>query len=403
MTLSGFVRRSRRAASSCRDPVTPSRSLAQRITRRLLAPEGAAALPVVALTLLAPLDAFAVERPVDAPEVDARTPALPPEYLMVATEWASVGYHPSARERVRALLPHLDGMRARLRAATGAEVLAGVEIRIAALALEMQHLSPGDPIVPGRVVAYPRQKLVVVAAEPQDAGDDDLAELVTHGLAHLALGEATHGRAVPPWFAEGFADATSGTGSRERLEALALSALRRDVPSIEALGGTDPALSRPLAPITRRAVAADLVEWLEERGSGTGVAAFAAGVAREATPRQAIEAAAGVPLDAVERGHRESLARRFGFAPVLLLAAMAWLVMATISLARRARRALAARRHEGQSEPPMAMPRARRRAASLVARASRDSTAAAAQAGEAVSADPGVPKIRRDGGWHTLH
>lgn len=378
------------------NPVTSSRHLAQRLSR-LLAPRGAAALPAVALALLSPSIVSAMERPTDAPEIDARTPALPPEYLVVETEWASVGYHPSARERVRALLPQLDAIRDRLRATTGADALSGVEIRIAALALEMQHLSPGDAVVAGRAITFPRQKLVVVAAEPQDAGDDDLAELVTHGLAHLALAEATHGRPVPAWFAEGFADASSGTASRERLEALALAALRRDVPSIDALDRGDPGVS----PIARRAVAADLVGWLEERGSGTGVAAFAAGIAREATPRSAIEAAAGTPIDGVERGHRESLARRFGFAPVLLLAAMAWLIMATISLARRARRALALRRVDGQSEPPPP-PRVRRRTASLVARASRDSSAAQAH-GDVVSADPGVPKIRRDGGWHTLH
>lgn len=382
--------------------MTSSRHLAQRLSR-LLAPGGAAALPAVALALLSPGVASAIERPTDAPEVDARTPALPPEYLVVETEWASVGYHPSARERVRALLPQLDAIRDRLRATTGADALSGVEIRIAALALEMQHLSPGDADVAGRAITFPRQKLVVVAAEPQDAGDDDLVELVTHGLAHLALAEATHGRPVPAWFAEGFADASSGTASRERIEALALAALRRDVPSIDALDRDDPDVS----PIARRAVAADLVVWLEERGSGTGVAAYAAGIAREATPRRALEAAAGTPLDGVERGHRESLARRFGFAPVLLLAAMAWLIMATISLARRARRALALRRVDGHSDPPPPQPRVRRRTVSLVARASRDSSAAQTSAahahGDAVSTDPGVPKVRRDGGWHTLH
>jgi hypothetical protein len=364
---------------------------ARRLAHRLFPARGAAALPAVALALLAPAVASAETPPVDAPEIDARTPPLPPEYLALATEWASVGYHPSTRERVRAVLPRIDEARRRLAAATGAEgALTGVEIRVAAIALEMQHLSPGDTVPAGRVLAFPQQRLVVVAAEPDD-GEDDLGELIAHGLAHLALGEATSARPVPAWFAEGFADATSGTASRRRLQALALAAMRRDVPSIAALRHGDPSVS----PVTRRAVAADLVSWLEERGRGTGIAAFAAAVARDAPPERAIEGAAGAPIDAIEDAHRESLARRFGFAPVLLLAAVAWLVVATLSLARRARRALAARRAEAALEPAAPPARARRRAPGLAPHVTREA--------DAVASDPGVPKVRRDGGWHTLH
>lgn len=365
---------------------------ARRLAHRLFPARGVAALPAVALALLAPAAAGAEPAAADAPEVDGRTPPLPPEYLVLDTEWASVGYHPSTRERVRAVLPRLDEARRRLAASTGSEgVLRGVEIRVAAIALEMQHLAPGDVSVAGRVLAFPRQRLVVVAAEPDDAGGDDLGELVAHGLAHLALGEAAGGRPVPAWIAEGFADATSGTGSRERLEALAVSAMRRDVPSIPALESSDPAVPA----IARRAVAADLVAWLEERGDGTGVAAFAAGVAREATPRAALEAAAGAPIDAIERAHRESLARRFGFAPVLLLAALAWLVVATSSLVRRARRSLAARQRDVPIEAAPISVRTRRRTPTLAPHVTRDA--------ETVASDPGIPKVRRDGGWHTLH
>lgn len=369
----------------------------RRLAHRLFPAHGAAALPAVVLALLTPAPAAAEPLPVDAPEVDSRTPSLPPEYLVVETEWASVGYHPSTRERVRALLPRLDDVRQTLARATGTStrgnggLLAGVEIRVAAIALEMQHLSPGDTVVPGRVVVFPRQRLVVVAAEPEDAGDDELIELIAHGLAHLALAEATAGRPVPAWLAEGFADATSGTGSAARIQALALAALRRDVPSIAALEAGDPTVS----PMARRAVAADLVSWLEQRGDGTGVAAFAASVSREASPQQALEGAAGASIDAIERDHRESLARRFGFAPVLLLAALAWLVVATLSLARRARRVMAARRQDPQIDPTPISVRARRRAPALAPHVARDP--------EAVASDPGVPKVRRDGGWHTLH
>lgn len=369
----------------------------RRLAHRLFPAHGAAALPAMVLALLTPVVATAEPAPVDAPEIDSRTPSLPPEYLVVEIEWASVGYHPSTRERVRALLPRLDDVRRTLARATGSSpsgasgLLAGVEIRVAAIALEMQHLSPGDVVVPGRVVVFPRQKLVVVAAEPESAGDDELVELIAHGLAHLALGEATGGRPVPAWLAEGFADATSGTGSTERVQALALAALRRDIPSIAALERGDPSVP----PMARRAVAADLVSWLEQRGDGTGVAAFAAGVAREAPPLRALEAAAGASIDSIEHDHRESLARRFGFAPVLLLAAVAWLVVATVSLARRARRAMAVRRQEPASDPPPASVRVRRRPPALAAHVPRDA--------EAVATDPGVPKVRRDGGWHTLH
>ncbi len=340
------------------------------------------------MALVAPDLALAATRPADAPEVDARTPPLPPEYLVYEGDWATVGYHPSARERVRALLPQLDGMRARLRASLGVAVLETVEIRVAAIALEMAHLSPGDQDGTGRVVAFHDQRLVVVAAEPGARGTD-LAALVAHGLAHVALDDATAGRPVPAWIAEGFADDTSGTASNDRLEALATVALRRELPT------TDDLARSQGAPWAHRAMSADLVRWLGQRSEGRGVAVFASSVAEGASPDRALEIAAGASLPTIEREHRESLARRFGFAPVILLAALVWLVVATVSLARRARKTRTAPREEVVAAISLAPARARRADRNLVARASREVDVAAVE--------PGVPKIRRDGGWHTLH
>lgn len=357
---------------------------------RRLPRASAFALPAVALALLTPAAAHA-DAPPDVPEVEGRTPGLPPAYLLYEGEGVSVAYHPAARERVRALLPRLESMRDRLRATLGAHVLEQVEIRVAALSAEMAHLSPGDTAARSRVAVFRAQKLVVVTAEESQDGDG-LDELVSHGLAHLALGEATRGRRVPGWFDEGFADATSGTEARARLEALAVAALRHEIPSIDGLDRSDPSTS----PIERRAVAADLVSWIRERNGGAGAAVFAVTLAEGSSSRAALETAAGSTVDEIERGHRETLGRRFGFAPVLLVAAIAWLVIATISLARRGRRAIGPGREDAPPERTAPVSRDKRTPASPIpARAMRDADGA--------PVEPGVPKVRRSGGWHTLH
>ncbi|MEJ7730827.1 MAG: hypothetical protein WKG00_16615, partial [Polyangiaceae bacterium] len=96
----------------------------------------AGAALLASLASPAPARADAPLRPWDAPRLaaDARgVPALPPEYLSQDAGWIRFGYHPSARDRIQALLASANELRADLAALFGRQVLDGVEVRVAAV------------------------------------------------------------------------------------------------------------------------------------------------------------------------------------------------------------------------------------------------------------------------------
>ena len=114
---------------------------------------------------------------------------------------------PGKLRAIRADLEHLPGP-------------ARVEIRLVKRAADLSRAAPPGYRVPSWAsgVAFPREGVVVVAAR-RGAHNIDVVNVVTHELAHMALGAALRGRA-PRWLDEGFAYLHSSDWSMERWRTL---------------------------------------------------------------------------------------------------------------------------------------------------------------------------------------
>ncbi|MEZ4297311.1 MAG: hypothetical protein R3B70_20270 [Polyangiaceae bacterium] len=370
-----------------------------------------AALAVLCCAVLACLcerDARAEQpRPPDAPlpsSKPADPPPLPTEYREIDQDGIRFAYHPSARERIRALFDRAGAIRSALSERTGTPVLERVEVRVAAVPAEMVSLAPGEvPASAETVTFFPQRLIVMSVLSPTASAPLDVQTALTHALAHLALDEAAAGAPVPPWFHEGFAVHAEGfdlTRSRKLIDA----ALFGDPSSLDELSRT------PLTDDLSRAEAADFVHFLTVTTPRPGPSALAAllGRLRQGEPFEvALPESAGAPTAAaLESRWREHRARRHAFLPVLftLLAAAALGTAAARWLARtrRARKSAAAAAARPRRDRPTAQPRPLR-APAKVAAAARLAAGRGKDAAIHIPRDPEVPKVEHNGEWHTLH
>jgi len=384
--------------------------------RRLASAAQALALGVLAL-VLAPRSAVAAQpRPYDAPKAeDARAaPPLPSTYNVDPLEGDFVvAYHPSARERVRAVKAQLLATRAALSAALGRDVLARAELRVAAVPDEMHTLGPTEDVPSyAPAIVFSRQHLVVASlASTRSLEPHDLGAVLAHALAHLALDEALDGRPVPVWFHEGFAAHTAGDAAAARAQALVLASLRKRLVPLGDLETSFPAD----APETSLAYAeaTDLVRFLSDKPRRAAFAALVERVRGGEGFDRALEGAYETDLGSLEGAWRKDLARRYAFLPVFLIGVLIWALVAGVALLRRARRApkpsVAAPRKAARVDTAAAPSSASSRLARATARAAAVRGARARAAGriegmgESMAADPDVPKVEHDGQWHTLH
>jgi hypothetical protein len=375
----------------------------------------ALAASIGVLTLGALPRAALAARPYDLPpDSDAHKTVPPPPtgYLEDSSEAGLVfSYHPSAGERVRALIKSIGRMREALSKELGQTVLAQVEIRVAAVPDEMRTLGPTED-VPGYAPAlvFPRQKLIVTSlGSPRSLEPPDLEATLRHALGHLALDEALDHRPVPIWLHEGYAVHVAGDTAGARGQALLLASLRKrliDLPDLEASFPAD-APESSLA----YAEAADLVRFLMDKPRQASFAAMVRRV-REGEPfEKALSGAYESDLGKLATSWRKDLARRYGFLPIFLVGVLAWAVAALVLLARRMRK----RRAEAKA-PPRRSLRVDRATVTPVERSSRLAVRASVQRaarqrtpvlpegmGEALPPDADVPKVEHEGQWHTLH
>jgi len=328
---------------------------------------------------------------------DAKVPDAPDEYLSSEVDGFKVVYHPATRERVRALLPELDGIRAELVRELGVEVLAEVEIRVAALPLELERLAPprenGAWTAGG--AAFADKHLIVVAAHAGTA--DELEPAVRHLLAHVAFEEAANGATVPLWFQEGFAVHFAGDDRATRAETLELATLKGEPPTL-------PRLEHVKLDARGAAYAADFVRFASrERTSLPGVVS---GLRSGLPFDRALETAFGADTSSIDGAWRDDMARRYAFLPTIVLGAFLFALVFVVGLVRRSRRAVEA--------PSRAIKKRRSRAGvsptegriAIIHRADADATPiaeAAAVFPESHGKPLEVPKIEHDGRWHTLH
>jgi hypothetical protein len=350
------------------------------------------------LTMLTSSGAASAEpaRPRDAPQVAAsvEVPPLPPEYLVYDGGWLQLAYHPSARERVRPLIEQADDVRASIRDDLGKDVLEHVNVRVAAVSGELARLAPAEPPAGTSAIAFGEHSLVVLAlSSPLSAEPRDLDATLRHLLAHVALDEAAEGTAVPAWLHEAYAVESSGEAETLRAQTMALASLRQELLPLRNLGVDYPE-SLPHASIAR-AQAGDFVRFVrdqDERRLGPLVDGFRA----KGTLEGAIAHAYGVDVATFEGAWRRDVARRYSFLPIMLGGALVWLLVATFSTLRRARRARAS--EEREEEPAHEVETT---VVHVAPRVVDDSDEPIEPRLLPMAAE--VPKIEHDGRWHTLH
>lgn len=300
------------------------------------------------------------------------------EYFVEDHDGFRIAYHPAARERVRDVAPKLDAIRAELASLVGARVLADVEIRVAALPIEVDRLAP---VVSGPAhggVTLVSQSLIVVSLAGSEAAGEDLEESLRHHLAHLAVAEATRGGDVPPWFEEGFAVAFARSRSWSRYAELELATLAGDPPSLAELQG-----SRRDA--RTEALAADFVRFAREEEA---IAPLLQRLREGSSFDAAAEEAFGVDPSSIERAWRRDVMRRYGILPLAVLGALLLLAVLTLRWAHK-RRLRRKERRERNAHRARSRVLARRRETKVRV--------------PAHVVDHEVPRVEHDGSWHTLH
>ena len=392
------------------------------------------------------------------PRKSAAVPPLPAEYVTDDGGWLRVEYHPSAREKLRSVIPRMSEMRTELRAALGTEVLEELEIRVAALDAEMARLTPGEVTpTPRGAIFYEHHLIVLSAATRPGTSAQDLETGVRYQMARLALSEAiarravsqhrnepssgnagsggasgtadrrTHGT-IPAWFEEAFATHFARERESSRAEALFLAAASGSLPHVSGLG-------LGLGQVDdESAFAADFVRFVSETNEGAVLPLVVEKVSEGSELDDAIAAALSSDRSGVDRAWRSDMAKRYALFPVLALSLVLWIALWMVGLVRR-RRTLAA------SESTVARLKAHRRSRATEADgiitittrpAKRDSTTSprrsvesprqhdgvyadqpgAAASGDGPSRQGGeasphraveVEKIEHDGDWHTLH
>jgi hypothetical protein len=404
----------------------------------------AAALLLVALFTLSARASAKELRPYDAPLIDAKPISVPPiplEYHTHEDAGITLSYQPSTGERVRLLAARLSAIRAELSAELGRDVLAHVEIRVAAEHDEMARIAPVEQIPSyATAVAFSQAHLVVMsAASPLSLDPPNLELVLRHGLAHLALDEALEGQPVPRWFHEGYAVRFSGEESALRAEMLSVASLRREIIPLGALETRFPA--EPPQSSIAYAEAADFLRFLSsssnrERfadmlGKIRGGERCPEGSGCRSSFEAAVAGAYGEGFGHVELRWRKEMARRYGFVPVFAAATLLWVLVAAAVMFNRKRRAGAAPHRARELSPS--------RRAGIVAYAGRRSlvredvplgrsSSATFEGSGAMAAstssrrsraarvleedvllddtmplDPEIPKVEHDGRWYTLH
>lgn len=319
-------------------------------------------------------------RPSDVPAAsDDRTPEVSTEYFVETHDGFTVAYHPAARERVREVVPKLSPIRDELSRLLGVAVLEEVELRVAAVPVELDRLSPPtfDAVASHGGFSFPERRLVVVSLEGADSAGEDLELALRHQLAHLAIVEATRGASMPAWFDEGLASHFAGAHTVSRWTELELATLSGDPPSLAELGrGEGP---------RARAIAADFSRFAESEGA---IPPLLDGVRRGLPFERALESAFGADASHIDRAWRRDGTVRYGVIPLSILLVSCFVLALLVRRHRRRakERSASASRHIHHRR---ARHYARRRETKIRV--------------PVHVADRDVPTVEHDGRYHTLH
>ena len=379
-----------------------------------MSPRRAAARLLGAVAVLAVLlrtgAASARTRPYDAPVTETArvtVPEVTPEYASLEEAGIRLVYHPLARDRAHTLLARALAARVELTAQLGRDVLADVQIRVAAAPVQMSGLSPTPVPAGAAAVAFRDQHLVVMSVGSPLAGEaPELADRLGHALAHLALDEAIAGHDVPRWFHEGYALQFSGEEAAQRAESLCLAALHDRLLGLRDVEAAFPERAPLPAPSLATSEAADFTRFLRDEPGRPRFSALIERL-REGKPfERALPEAYATDVPHLELAWRKEMAKRYSFVPVFAGATLLWVVVAAGVMVRR-------RRQDRERAPDPGERRPRGRPLSSASRLSvheirqppvptdiEDDELARLSG---MPPDPEVPRIEHDGRWYTLH
>jgi Peptidase MA superfamily len=337
-------------------------------------------------------------------------PPIPKAFRSERVGRVSWAYPPSLESLAGELQRMVPRRIAAIEAALGTRSDAPIEVRIARSPDELHTLCPHDaPPPPYAVgVAYPALGLIVVSTvTPDSFMPPELAQVLTHELAHVLLYRAVHGRALPLWFTEGFAVAQAGEHRLARVRTLWEAAIVDDVLPLAELGQAFPQSSDRAS--LAYAQSADLVQRLTADARGKErLQDLVRILAEGASFEDALLRSFHVDSFTLERDFRRSLSERFRLWPMLLTGSALWGGIALLALVAFVRRRRAQRERLAEWEREEAA-EARPPRIQMVT-AVRLPVPANGQ-GEDVSTphwyvsprDPGIPTIEHDGERHTLH
>ncbi|MGE3673928.1 MAG: peptidase MA family metallohydrolase, partial [Polyangiaceae bacterium] len=277
-------------------------------------------------------------------------------------------------------------------------------------------------------VAYSSIGLVLLTIDPVTPGQPHvLEEVFRHELAHVALYDAVGGAHVPRWFNEGFAVHVSGESSLARLQTLWVATVANNLIPLSNIDNGFPADSDRAA--VAYAQSADIVRYLLRKQDTERLDSLLERVRpRAGKPGQPFEAAFndayGTSLSQLEFEWRADAAKRYTFWPVLFSGGFVWagaLVLFGFAWRRRRKHhyeTLARwEREEAEEDRRRALAQNAVRVHIVVPGA--ESSIALREMGNeleteeldeerpsgemAPPSDRGVPKVRHEGSWHTLH
>jgi hypothetical protein len=185
-------------------------------------------------------------------------------------------------------------------------------------------------------VAHPPRGEIMIARHGPDGSRTDLANLLKHEMAHVALHRATDGADLPRWFHEGMAESLAGGISLSRAQTLASTVFGPGVPNLENLEAYFRETDGPRVSVAY-AASRDLVTHLRYRdGTGASLKQVLVALRRGTAFEAAFVEAYGVGLHELVGEWREGLPARFiwyamlasgglPFVLVVPLVAVAWI------------------------------------------------------------------------------
>ncbi len=336
-------------------------------------------------------------RPYIAPLVgdDARIPPLPPEYRTEDIAGIRFAYHPSARDRVRALLDDAEEVRSELSELCAEAVLGSVEVRVAYGSADLERVLPAEAPRASDVVALSEAGLIVLSLQATPSTAGDVRASFRRAMALLALDEVAGREGMPRWFRIGFARHFARADVLARTRTLWWASMRQKLLPLVDL---DHHIGERAVPGTvAEAQAADFVRYLLEPPLRASFPSLLASVRAGDDFEAALEATYQMDRLSLENAWREDIAKHKAFLPVLAAATGSWLL---IALAVRWRRR--SRPQPLDDEPEPDAPKKKKKKVKVVAIA-QHAKRREMERGSAQLPEPEVPKVSHNGRWHTLH